>query len=107
MEAIRQAQAKESIKQLGLSDHVDFILADAADVLGDFRELEFVLLDCEKEDYIRFLEMLELAPGAIVVVDNVISHNLIDYREYVRSIAGVDSLTLSIGKGLEVSHFPK
>jgi predicted O-methyltransferase YrrM len=67
--------------------------------------MDFVLLDCEREDYVRFLNMLHLAPGAFVVADNMISHNLEEYIGHVWSIAGVESITLPIGKGLEVSRF--
>ena len=60
--------------------------------------LSFVLMDCEKEDYIRFLDMLTLGPGSVVVADNVISHDLSGYVEHVRSRPGVQSMTLPIGR---------
>ena len=67
--------------------------------------LDFVLIDCEKEDYERFLALLRLAPGAVVVADNILSHGLGTYVRAVRSYPGVESITLAIGKGLEVSRF--
>jgi len=42
--------------------------------------------------------------GGIIVADNVISHNLTDYIQHVRSKPGVESITLPIGKGLEVTR---
>jgi len=68
-------------------------------------EFDFVFLDCEKEDYIRFFEMLHVAAGGIVVADNIISHALTDYVAHVRSRPDVESITLSVGKGLEVTRF--
>ena len=65
-----------------------------------------MLIDCEKEDYVRFADMLRLAPGAVVVADNIFSHGLWDYVQYIRRRPGVESVTLPIGKGLEVSRFP-
>jgi len=105
IEPSRQEDAKRTLRALGLSHCVDFVLADAATVLEHYENLEFVLIDCEKEDYIRFLGMLRLAPGAVVVADNILSHGLWDYVRHVRSRGGVESITLPIGKGLEVSRF--
>jgi predicted O-methyltransferase YrrM len=106
IEAHRQERARRTLEELGLSDRVEFVLADAATVLERYEGLELVLIDCEKEDYVRFLGMLRLAPGALVVADNILSHGLWDYVRSVRSRSGVESITLPIGKGLEVSRFP-
>jgi len=105
IEPARQALAKERLAALGLAAYVDFLLADAGEVLSRYDALELVLIDCEKEDYERFLAHLKLAPGAVVVADNILSHAMGQYVKAVRSYAGVESLTLSIGKGLEVSRF--
>ena len=39
------------------------------------------------------------------MADNILSHAMGRYVKTVRSYAGVESLTLPIGKGLEVSRF--
>jgi len=105
IEPTRQAQAQQRLEELGLAGHVEFVRADAGEVLPGYEALEFVLIDCEKEDYIRFLGLLRLARGAVVVADNILSHDLGEYVTAVRSYPGVESLTLAIGKGLEVSRF--
>ena len=105
VEPSRQALARQRLEGLGLADRVGFVLADAARVLAQYPELDFVLIDCEKEDYERFLSLLRLAPGAVVVADNILSHNLGKYVSAVRGHPGVESVTLAIGKGLEVSRF--
>ena len=105
IEPARQALARQRLTELGLGDRVDFVLADAGAVLTRYEALEFVLIDCEKDDYERFLGLLRLAPGALVVADNIFSHGLWKYVETVRKLAGVESITLAIGKGLEVSRF--
>jgi predicted O-methyltransferase YrrM len=104
IEPMRQQEAQQTIASLGLSRHVEFHLEDAGRALSSIGPLDFVLIDCEKEDYIRFFDLLPLKPGAIVVADNVISHGLTDYVRHVRSRPGVESITLPIGKGLEVSR---
>ena len=81
-------------------------VADAAQVLpGLAGPLDFALIDCEKDDYIRFFEMIPACPGTVVVADNILSHGLTDYVAHVRSRGGVESVTLAIGKGLEVTVY--
>jgi predicted O-methyltransferase YrrM len=104
LEGNRQAEARETLARLQLDAIVEFVLADAADVLHRQVELELALIDCEKEDYIRFFDMLPMRSGGIVVADNILSHSLSDYVKHVRSRSGVESITLSIGKGLEVTR---
>jgi predicted O-methyltransferase YrrM len=104
IEPVRQAESKGTIARLGLSDFVDFRLGDAAQALPLLKDLEFVLIDCEKHDYIRFFDMLRLRPGAIVVADNILSHQLTEYVAHVRSQRGATSVTLPIGQGLELTR---
>jgi predicted O-methyltransferase YrrM len=106
IEPTRQAESKRTLADLGLDTRVEYVLADAGTVLDRYEGLEFALIDCEKEDYVRFFEQLRLAPGAIVVADNIVSHDLWDYVHHVRRIPFIESVTLPIGKGLEVSRLP-
>lgn len=105
IEPARQAEAKETIASLGLGPWVEFVLGDAGDLIPRFGDLDFVLIDCEKTDYIRFLDMLRLSPQAIVVADNIISHDMRDYVAHVRASRDAESITLPVGKGLEVTRF--
>ena len=104
IEPKRQEEARETIRSLGLSEYVSFIRDDAAKVMATLGEMEFVLLDCEKEDYIRFFDKLPLSPRAIVVADNILSHDMVDYVAHVRNLPGSESITLPVGKGLEVTR---
>jgi predicted O-methyltransferase YrrM len=102
--AERQAEARETLARLQLDSFVDFMLADAAEILPRQSELDLALMDCEKQDYIRFFDMLPMRSGGIVVADNIISHSLSDYVAHVRARPGAESITLPIGKGLEVTR---
>jgi len=104
IEPIRQAEARQIIHSLGLDECVEFLLGDAADILPMLGEVSFALIDCEKEDYVRFFDMLTVGPGSVVIADNILSHDLTDYVEHVRSRPGVESMTLPIGKGLEITR---
>jgi predicted O-methyltransferase YrrM len=105
IEPNRQAESSQTLRGLGLDPCVHYICGDAAKVLPTLDEMDFALIDCEKDDYIRFFDMLRIASGGIVVADNILSHSLSDYVAYVRSRPGVESITLAIGKGLEVTRF--
>jgi predicted O-methyltransferase YrrM len=105
--AARQAESRETLRSLGLDKFVDYVCADAATVLPQLIGLDFVLIDCEKEDYIRFFDMLQLSPRGIVVADNIVSHDMKDYMAHVRAHPGLESISLPIGKGLEVTRFVK
>ena len=104
IEPVRQAESKQTIARLGLKEFVDFRLGDAAQTLPELNDLEFVLIDCEKHDYIRFCDMLRMRPGSIIVADNILSHHLSAYVAHVQSRPGAKSLTLPIGQGLELTR---
>ncbi len=104
IEPRRQAEARDTLARLGLGAFVDFVLADAAEVLPREADLDLALIDCEKEDYIRCFDLLRMRSGGIVVADNIISHSLSDYVAHVRRQPGVESITLAVGKGLEVTR---
>jgi predicted O-methyltransferase YrrM len=101
----RQAEARTTLSGLDLARYVNFILADAALFLETAGQFDFALIDCEKPDYIRFFDMLHMSAGGVVVADNIYSHSITDYVAHVRSRPDVDSITLPVGKGLEVTRF--
>jgi predicted O-methyltransferase YrrM len=106
LEPTRQVEARETIQRLGLAGYVEFVLADAAQILPGYAEpFDFALIDCEKDDYIRFFDMIPAGPGTVVVADNILSHGIADYVAHVRARGGVQSVTLPIGKGLEVTVY--
>jgi predicted O-methyltransferase YrrM len=103
-EAVRQADARQTITRLGLAKSVDFVLGDAAAVIPIEADLDFAFIDCEKEDYIRFFDTLRMRKGGTIVADNIISHSLSDYVAHVRQRPRAESITLTIGQGLEVTR---
>lgn len=106
IEPERQAEARQTLANLGLAQYVEFILADAASILPTTGEMDLVFIDCEKDDYVRFFDMLRTSPGGVVVADNIISHSMTEYVNHIRARPGLRSLTLPIGKGIELTRFP-
>ena len=103
-EPVRQSEARQTIARLGLDKNVDFVLGDATAVIPNEAALDFAFIDCEKEDYIPFFDTLRMRKGGIIVADNIISHSLSDYVAHVRKRPGAESITLTIGQGLEVTR---
>jgi predicted O-methyltransferase YrrM len=92
---------------------VEFRIGDALDSLraltGPF---DFVLIDLWKDLYVPVFELLhpKLAPGAIIVADNMLHPESARphanaYRERVRAAAGMSTVLLGVGNGLEVSRY--
>lgn len=105
IEPKRQQESRELLRGLALDAFVDYVCGDAGAVLLRLGVMDLALIDCEKEDYARFFDMLRVAPGGFVVADNIISHSLASYVSHVRKRPAVESMTLPIGKGLEVTRF--
>ena len=100
----RQEEARRTLHALDLARYTEFILQDAAQVISTIEQIDFVFIDCEKDDYIRFFDALPLALPATVVADNILSHSMNEYVAHVRSRPNASSITLPIGKGLEVTR---
>jgi predicted O-methyltransferase YrrM len=103
-EPVRQADARQTIARLGLDKNVDFVLDDASAVIPGAADLDLAFIDCEKEDYVRFFDALRMRKGGIIVADNIISHSLSGYVAHARRRPGAESITLEIGKGLELTR---
>jgi predicted O-methyltransferase YrrM len=113
LQAAKVQYARTQLARVGLAEsvefHVDDALASLADLPGPF---DFVLIDLWKELYVPVFKMLhpKLAPGAIIVADNMLYPERFraearTYRQCVRAAAGMTSVLLAVGNGLEVSRF--
>jgi predicted O-methyltransferase YrrM len=110
--AEKSAYAKQKLAGVGLAQHVDFRVGDVLEILrGVDGPFDFVLLDVWKDLYVPCFERFahKLAPGAIVVADNMIEPESARphadaYRARVRESGAFDSVLLPIGSGIEVSR---
>jgi predicted O-methyltransferase YrrM len=93
------AAARENLGKAGLDEVVTVIEGDALKVLPELDgQFDFVYLDAVKSDYLKYFQALEpkLAPGAVIVADNVIRHGkpMSDFFEAVRESPGYLSTTI-------------
>ncbi|HMR30568.1 MAG TPA: class I SAM-dependent methyltransferase [Geminicoccaceae bacterium] len=107
----KSAFAREMAVEAGLAEHIDFRVGDAVRMIGELPgRVDFVLVDLWKDLYLPCLEAFhpKLAPGAIVVADNMLRPGNEDVKAYgraVRAKPGITSVLLPVGSGIEVSRF--
>ena len=113
LRAAKADYARAQLARAGLESFVEFRVGDAlaslAQLTGPF---DFVLIDLWKDLYVPVFELLQtkLAPGAILVADNMLypesaRPHAQAYRERVRTTGDMSSVLLAVGNGLEVSRF--
>ncbi|MFC3059147.1 O-methyltransferase [Paenirhodobacter populi] len=108
----KSAYAREMSERAGLADHVDFRVGDAIDLIGAMEDRPgLVFLDCWKDLYAPCLAAFlpKLAPGAVIVADNMmrpVEPGIAEYARAVRAVPGIGSVLLPVGTGLEISRLP-
>lgn len=114
LEAEKSAIAKEMAEGAGLAEWVNYQVGDALALIDSLDgPFDFVLVDHWKDLYLPSFEAFrdKLAPGAILVADNMIrggggdSSGQAEYAAAVRAMPGMTSVLLPVGSGLEVSRY--
>jgi predicted O-methyltransferase YrrM len=105
----RKAEAwRRNIAEAGLEDWAELIEGDALEVVPATDDVfDVVFLDAEKEQYEQLFGLAreKLEPGALVIADNVLSHEetLGPYSQARRSDPTLESVTVPLDRGLELS----
>ncbi|HVB33458.1 MAG TPA: class I SAM-dependent methyltransferase [Patescibacteria group bacterium] len=107
--------AKQMIARAGLQSSVEFVVGDALEKIPTVTgTIDFALIDLWKELYIPSFDRLypKLSDGALVAADNVIfpvfyAESAAEYISHVRSQPGIESVTVPIGSGIELSYYSK
>jgi len=105
--------ARTQIAKARLAEFVDFKLGDALETLRELPgPFDFVLLDLWKDLYIPSFDLIypKLADGALVVADNMLHPERARpdanrYRARVREAAGMTTVLLPVGHGIELSRY--
>ena len=113
LRAAKTEYARAQLARAQLEGVVEFRIGDALASLTQLPgPFDFVLLDLWKDKYVPVFELLypKLAPGAIIVADNMLQPesaraHAAAYRERVRAAADMSSVLLAVGNGLEVSRY--
>jgi predicted O-methyltransferase YrrM len=91
--------ARKNIEDAALANKVEVIVGDALEVIPKLHQkFDMVFLDATKEDYFKYLRLLEqnLKKGSVVVADNVgiFEKSMNDYLDYVRNSRQYESRTI-------------
>ena len=107
--------AKKRLRQADLASYVEFKVGDALASIETLDEpIDFVLIDLWKDLYVPVLEALypRLRSGALLTADNVLApaSSAAVAALYVTAVKlkpGVESVTVPIGNGIELSRYTK
>ena len=107
------AKTKENLEKVGLDKIVTCIEGDALKTLAQLEgEFDFVFLDALKQDYLKYLKLVEpkLKKGAVVVGDNVIKseRSMKDFLDYIQNNPNYDTViiraSMEKGDGMSISY---
>jgi caffeoyl-CoA O-methyltransferase len=99
---------RKNVAEAGLEEVVELIEGDAFKTLAELEDVfDLCFLDAEKEDYEALFGLArpKLEPGALVVADNVLSHQetLGAYPQARQADPTLESVTVPLDRGLELS----
>ena len=99
---------RTNIVEARLEAYAELVEGDAYETLPEIDDVfDVCFLDAEKEDYERLylLARSKLEPGAVIVADNVLSHEdtLGAYSRARQSDPTLESVTVPLDRGLELS----
>jgi predicted O-methyltransferase YrrM len=102
------ADWRRNIADAGLEEWAELIEGDAVETLAAAQDVfDAVFLDGKKAEYERYFELVRrlVEPGALVIADNVLSHEeaLGAYSRARQSDPTLLSVTLALDSGLEVT----
>lgn len=107
MNGAKIAAARSNLDEADVGDVVTILAGDARDTLAGIPgPIGLVLIDGWKDLCLPVLRLLEprLAPGALVVADDITLPTMADYLEYVRDPAhGYVSVAFPVEDGMEIS----
>lgn len=104
----RVEQNNRQLAEAGLADSARVIAEDhRTSATVHAQEWDFVFLDAEKDDYLPHLQAIlpYLAPGTVILTDNVISHDCRVFQEFVRASPLFTTFTIPLDRGMEYSVY--
>ena len=108
--------AKKNFEEAGVSSLIKIRDGEARKILHDIKEefgknyFDFIFIDADKESYIEYFDLcLPLVrKGGIICADNILlperfNEMMVDYLSHVRSNPNVQSVTIPIDNGEEIT----
>ncbi|HEY3993434.1 MAG TPA: class I SAM-dependent methyltransferase [Ktedonobacteraceae bacterium] len=107
----KHAQADANLRRLGLRERVELRCGDATEIVASLAgPFDCVFFDADRYSAPAQLALLlpKLAPEALLLADNAISHptEIAGYLEAVQALEGFEHMVIPVGKGLSVAYRP-
>jgi predicted O-methyltransferase YrrM len=101
--------ARENLRRADLLDRVELRTGDAAEIACELAgPFDLVFLDADRRKFPEIMEILlpKLAPKALVIADNVLSHpeEIAEYLKLISSLPDFQHTTVPVGKGLSIAY---
>jgi len=114
MDPLKIERARENFKSAGVEEIIDIRQGVALDVLrkmkGRSSRFDFVLIDADKENIIEYFDLVlpMVRVGGIIAADNMLfptryRRTMKKYAQHVRNNPRVQSITVPIGMGEEIT----
>lgn len=104
-DAAAQDEARRSVAEAGLAEHVEFRVADGGAALAGLPDgaVDLLFLDAERTEYPAWWPhpARVLRPGGVLVADNALSHpaEIAPLRDLIEAEPGLVNTTIGVGKG--------
>ena len=103
--------AQENLRKAGVSEYVELRTGHATEVIRSLPgPFDFVFFDADRISAPQQLELIisRLAPPALIVADNALSHpdQIAGYLAMIESLRQLQHVLLPVGKGLSVAYAP-
>jgi len=101
-------EARANFEKAGLSDLIEIVVGDARETLrGQSGPVDLLFVDGLKGQYETYFDVVykRMGVGDLIIADNAVSHadELLDYISYVQNHPSLESVTVPIGRGLEMT----
>jgi predicted O-methyltransferase YrrM len=101
--------ARENLRRADFLDRVELRTGDAAEIArGLSGPFDLVFLDADRRKFPEIMQILlpKLAPKALLIADNVLSHpeEIAEYLKLISSLAEFQHAIVPFGKGLSIAY---
>jgi predicted O-methyltransferase YrrM len=108
LDPAKAATVRTNLEKGGLAERVEILTGDAREVLRHRDEpVDFLFIDGQNSQYETYFDVVykQMSVGATVVAGGVVTDEdeLADYVTYVQNHPSLESITVPVGDGLEVS----
>ena len=101
--------ARDNLRRADLLDRVELRAGNAAEVVQQLSgPFDLVFLDADRRMFPEILHIAlpKLAPKALVIADNVLSHpeEIAEYLKLISNLEGFQHTVVPVGKGLSIAY---